>query len=183
MFEVIYPFIDGNGRAGRLLFIKILKDCGEDPRIFFFKDRESYYLEIQCFRENYWTGYNFDMDAICQSDPNDFIKDSQLVISSENETHLCNWTFAAPPLSPLLKCVIDESVNKILNIFSFTSLGEHFIHETTGPGIFTIGIEKYLKSLDLVTYKNKKAYESYKDKILYVFPYFKFHNEMIIKPI
>lgn len=125
-------------------------------------------------------GIYSDMDAICQCDPNDFIKDSQLVICAENEIHLCNWTFAAPPLSPLLKCVIDESVNKILNTSSFLSLGEHFIHETTGPGIFTIGIEKYLKSLDLVTYENKKAYESYKDKILYVFPYFKFHNEMII---
>lgn len=65
MFEVVHPFIDGNGRTGRLLFTKILKDCGEDPRIFFFKDRESYYLEIQCFRENFSNGYTFDMDAIC----------------------------------------------------------------------------------------------------------------------
>lgn len=65
MFQVIHPFIDGNGRTGRLLFNKILKDCNEDPRIFFFDEREHYYLEIQSFREFYWNGYTFDMDAIC----------------------------------------------------------------------------------------------------------------------
>jgi len=124
-------------------------------------------------------GIYADMDAVCQCNPNDLILDSQLVIAAENSIHLCNWTFSAPPNSPLLKLVIDESVNKILETENFTSLGEHFIHQITGPGIFTIGIEKYLKSLDLVTYENKKVYENYKDKILYVFPYYQFHNEMI----
>lgn len=65
MFQVVHPFVDGNGRTGRLIFNKVLKDCGEDPRIFFFDDREKYYLEIQCFRENYWNGFNFDLDGIC----------------------------------------------------------------------------------------------------------------------
>lgn len=64
MFEVIHPFIDGNGRTGRLLFNKILNQCGEDPRIIFYKDRSLYYDEIQYFREKYWISNKFDFDLI-----------------------------------------------------------------------------------------------------------------------
>ncbi len=64
MFEVIHPFIDGNGRTGRLLFNKVLTQCNEDPRIIYFKDRSLYYDEIQYFREKYWISNNFDIDSI-----------------------------------------------------------------------------------------------------------------------
>lgn len=108
-------------------------------------------------------GIYSDMDAICLDNPEIFIKNSYLVCAAENSTHLYNWTFAAPPLSPILKSVINESVNIILKTENFTDLGEHFIQQTTGPGIFTIGIEKYLE--------NKKIYENYKEDIIHVFPY------------
>ena len=49
-FETIHPFIDGNGRTGRLLLQKVLTDLGEDPAIIFFDDRSEYYDAIQNFR-------------------------------------------------------------------------------------------------------------------------------------
>jgi Fic family protein len=64
MFECIHPFIDGNGRTGRLLFNMVLKVCGEDPRIIYFKDRFNYYDEIQLFRDQFFTGAQFLLDGI-----------------------------------------------------------------------------------------------------------------------
>jgi mannosyltransferase OCH1-like enzyme len=124
-------------------------------------------------------GIYADMDAICLDNPNIFLKKSLLVLAPENDVHLCNWTFAAPPLSPILKTIIDESVNIILNTEDFRSLGESFIHIVTGPDVYTKGIEKYLRNLDLVTYENKKYYENYNDNLLYVFKYYDFHNNII----
>lgn len=59
IFEIIHPFIDGNGRAGRLLLNKILHDLGEDPIIIRYEDRYTYYNSIQDFRKKYWDGKKF----------------------------------------------------------------------------------------------------------------------------
>ena len=64
MFEVIHPFIDGNGRTGRLLLQKVLTDLGEDPAIIFFDDRGEYYDAIQNFRDTYWDGKTVDYDKL-----------------------------------------------------------------------------------------------------------------------
>ena len=62
IFEVIHPFIDGNGRTGRLLINKVLYDLGEEPIIIMFDDRNEYYNSIQNFRNKYWTGKQFILD-------------------------------------------------------------------------------------------------------------------------
>jgi len=62
IFEVIHPFIDGNGRTGRLLINKVLNDLGAEPIIIMFDDRQKYYESIQSFRETYWTGKQFKFD-------------------------------------------------------------------------------------------------------------------------
>ena len=54
MFEIIHPFIDGNGRTGRLLFNKVLSQLGEQPRIIYFKDRFQYYDSINEFKDKYF---------------------------------------------------------------------------------------------------------------------------------
>jgi Fic family protein len=59
IFEVIHPFIDGNGRTGRLIFNKVLTQMGDKPRVIFFIDRFKYYKEIQDFREHYFVNNTF----------------------------------------------------------------------------------------------------------------------------
>lgn len=59
MFEVIHPFIDGNGRTGRLIFNKILNQLGEKPRIIFYEDRFQYYEAISDFRSEFFNGHAF----------------------------------------------------------------------------------------------------------------------------
>lgn len=59
MFEVVHPFIDGNGRTGRLIFNKILTQLGEEPRIIFYDDRFQYYEAISDFRAEYFNGQGF----------------------------------------------------------------------------------------------------------------------------
>jgi Fic family protein len=63
-FQVVHPFIDGNGRTGRLLIQKILNDMGEDPVIIGYEDRAEYYDSIQYFRDSNWANNSLDYDRI-----------------------------------------------------------------------------------------------------------------------
>jgi len=42
-FEHIHPFLDGNGRTGRLIYYRQCKDIGVVPMMFRAKDRRGYY--------------------------------------------------------------------------------------------------------------------------------------------
>ena len=124
-------------------------------------------------------GIYADTDTICKINPELFLNDSLLTIVPENSTHLCQWVFSGPPKSPILKEVIDLSVKRILNKSKIK--GEHIIHELTGPGVFTHGIESYLTKNNLPTFKkNRKLYYMYPEiKQLRVFNYDNFHKNIV----
>jgi len=123
-------------------------------------------------------GIYADVDTICNISPNIFINESLLCLVPENSTHLCQWVFSAPPNSPILKSIIDLSTERILNTIEIK--GEHIIHYLTGPGVFTNGIELFLKENNKVTFENKKNYYKYPDSILNVFNYDVFHKKIVI---
>jgi hypothetical protein len=103
--------------------------------------------------------------------------DTLLVCAPENTTHLCQWCFAAPANSPILKSVIELSVKRILSIREIK--GEHIIHFLTGPGVFTDGIEKYLNENNLLVLRNKANYYRYKNPTMICFMGNRFHNLMV----
>jgi mannosyltransferase OCH1-like enzyme len=121
-------------------------------------------------------GIYADTDTVCLYNPSIFINDSLLTLVPENETHLCQWVFSSPANSPILKSVIDLSVERILNT---PIKGEHIIHYLTGPGAFTDGVEKYLKENGYPTFSNKKDYYNYAYPILKVFKHDNFHKNII----
>ena len=125
----------------------------------------------------YYGGIYADTDTLCLFKPHLFINDSLLTIVPENNVHLCQWVFAAPRLSPLLKSVIDLSVERILTIEEMK--GEHIVHHLTGPGVFTDGIENYLKENNLPVFQNRNHYFNYPNSILKVFNPLVFHNKMV----
>jgi mannosyltransferase OCH1-like enzyme len=124
----------------------------------------------------HYGGIYSDTDAVCLYNPNIFINDSLLTFAPENETHLCQWTFSAPANSPILKSIIDLSVERILNT---PIKGEHIIHYLTGPGLFTDGIEKYLIENNYPIFDDKKNYYNYPNPILIVFDYDNFHKNIV----
>jgi mannosyltransferase OCH1-like enzyme len=124
-------------------------------------------------------GIYADADTICKVNPNIFIHSSYLTISPENDTHFCQWCFSAPAGSPVLKSIIDLSVERILTIPEIK--GEHIIHYLTGPEVFTDGIIKYLKENNYPTFDALKKYYKYPyPDILRVFHPDNFHNKFII---
>ena len=122
-------------------------------------------------------GIYSDVDTICNVDPNIFINDSLLTVSPEIGTpYFCQWTFSAPKNSPILKTIIDLSVERILNT---PIKGEHIIHYLTGPELFTDGIIKYLKNNNLPTFNNLNKYYKYPSNVLRVFNPQNFHDKFI----
>ena len=115
----------------------------------------------------HYGGIYADIDTVCNIHPKHLLKgNSQLICVPENETHMCQWLFAAPPKSPILKQVIDLSVDRILSMDNIK--GEHIIHELTGPGVFTHGIEQYLQLYNRQTFTNKKEYTGKNDDVLFI---------------
>lgn len=124
-------------------------------------------------------GIYADTDTICKVNPNIFLTDSLLTIVAENEAHLCQWVFSAPLNSPILKSIIDLSVDRILDMDIIK--GEHIVHYLTGPGVFTDGIEKYLKENNKPIFNNKYEYFNYSDKnMLSIFNHHNFHKNIVV---
>lgn len=51
-FECVHPFIDGNGRIGRLLMVWMCLKISEQPPLIYSKDKHKYYGNIRKFRDN-----------------------------------------------------------------------------------------------------------------------------------
>jgi mannosyltransferase OCH1-like enzyme len=126
-------------------------------------------------------GIYADSDSVCLKDPSLFLqKRSYLVCIPENDKmHMCNWVFASPEGSPILKSVIDLSVERILNNFEKK---QHMVHYYTGPKVFIDGIESYLKENNLITFNDKSLYSfAYKNYWLHVFENLNNFNNNIVK--
>ena len=125
-------------------------------------------------------GIYADADTICYINPNILLKNAQIVCAPESdENYLCQWTFAAPPESPVLKSIIDLSVKRILANTSFKD--KNIVHFLTGPQVFTDGIEKYLLENSIKLFRAKTDYIKYSNKISQIFAFEKniFHKRMI----
>jgi mannosyltransferase OCH1-like enzyme len=124
-------------------------------------------------------GIYADTDTLCLVNPDIFVNtNAKLVFAPENDTgFFCQWFFAAPKNSPVLKEVIDLSVKRILEIKEIK--GEHIIHYLTGPAMFTDAIELYLKKNNLPIFNKKKEYANYSNDILKVFEPINFHINII----
>jgi len=123
-------------------------------------------------------GIYADTDTICKVNPSFIFSNDKayLICAPENSTHLCQWVFAAPPKSPILFTIIQESVKRILEIPKIK--GEHIIHHLTGPAVFTDAIEIYLKKHGHKVFKNKLEY-SHRYPFLAVFKHKIFHSFMV----
>ena len=112
-------------------------------------------LPLKVMKEELWRycviyefgGIYADVDTVLLVNPEMFIKDKLLVVTPENNTHFCQYFFAAPPKSPVLKSIIDLMVERIKNMEVIK--GEHVVHYLTGPSVFTDGIINYLKSQNI----------------------------------
>lgn len=123
-------------------------------------------LPLKVMKADFWRyciiykygGIYHDADTVLKVNPNFLTNynNKYLIIVPENDTHFCNWVFAAPANSPVLKSVIDLSVERIRSCKNIK--GEHIIHYLTGPAVFTDGIFKYL-NIPQQTYK--KDYGSF----------------------
>ena len=98
-------------------------------------------------------GIYADSDTILMGSPNvltEGIK-GDLAAVSEPGGHpfLCQWVFSAPKHSPILKSVIELSVERLKNIPVLTpnNIGDGqtdacTVHQLTGPAVFTDGIKR-----------------------------------------
>lgn len=122
-------------------------------------------------------GIYADTDTVCNVNPNIFINDSYITVSPELDTpYFCQWTFSAPANSPILKSIIDLSVDRILN----TEIkGEDIVHFLTGPACFTDGILSYFRSNNLPIFQDLNMYNKHKLDKICVFDKNNFHNKFI----
>jgi mannosyltransferase OCH1-like enzyme len=104
-------------------------------------------------------GIYADIDTVCECDPALLLRYSNKQLCCAPEPgcpYFCQWTFAAPPGSQILKQIIDLSVSRILYADN-TKASVHFL---TGPAVFTDGIEMFLTANNIATHKHKKSYNN-----------------------
>lgn len=115
-------------------------------------------------------GIYSDIDSICcrpisSWTPGFFISGGKiLLICLENDRHFCQWTIAATPHHPAMEFVCDYLLkNWQKNGIDLTYL--HFVHATTGPGIWTDALVAYLGEAPHTA--PREIYEKYNNDALY----------------
>ena len=98
----------------------------------------------------HYGGIYADMDTKFKGNDLDslFQMDKELILAKEfpHNNNYCQWFFAAPAKSPILKYVIEAVVDIIKNTKDFKY--EHVVHQTTGPHIFDSSIKSYLDKVN-----------------------------------
>lgn len=96
-------------------------------------------------------GIYADADLVYKNNIHKILQDDVLlVLGPENNTDFCQWIFAAPPRSPLLKSVIELIVERFDKMPIMKR--EHVVHHLTGPHVFTHGIQQWLREHDYPIY-------------------------------
>lgn len=109
-------------------------------------------------------GIYADCDTICKQSPDVLIRDDvDLVVVPEPSFLFCQWVFAAPPRSPVLKSVIDLMVYRVLypqNAISEKEYGRNWVYYFTGPMLFTDAIQSHVRHTQGIDYAPPtKGYE------------------------
>jgi len=163
--------------------------CEEFIRIFFPEIKDVYdRLPMKVMKADLWRyciiykygGIYADTDTVLKVDPLFLTNhnNKELVVVPENDVHFCQWVFAAPPKSPIIKMIIDLSVERIRNTKDVK--GEHIIHYLTGPAVFTDGIKKYLSSKkNYINMNGILEYENIKYDDIFIFRSRFFHKYMV----
>lgn len=96
-------------------------------------------------------------------------------------TYLCQWVFAAPPKSLVLREVIDVVLERANKPIPHGLTGQDVVFYTTGPSAFTEGIRRYLKkrSIETPEYVNGLANERVRKAGVYVIPELAFHGAVV----
>lgn len=128
----------------------------------------------------YYGGIYADVDTKCLVNPSILLKHSNFLVCTPegNTPWFCQWVFAAPRFSPVLKTIIELSVKRIFDYNFNTSINVHYL---TGPEVFTDGIKLYLINNNKPVFNNPTEFYniSYKDTLLAVFNHEIFHNKII----
>lgn len=117
-------------------------------------------------------GIYTDLDTVCNKPIDSWLEDGyEFIVCPENEVHLCQWTFAATPKSPILKSVIDLMISRLKSPqFDIP----HAVHIHTGPAVWTEGI---LKEIGVISEDEVSNYELTNGKTLnLLFDYEKINN-------
>lgn len=96
-------------------------------------------------------GVYADIDAVCVQPIEAWLgahPGAAAVVGMENDTHMCNWAFAAAPGHPLFRTAVERIVRLAWAEGGVDTRFEHFVHKHTGPGIWTEAVSDVLTGGD-----------------------------------
>lgn len=92
-------------------------------------------------------GVYADVDSVCVQPVDAWLAGTPgaaAVVGLENDTHMCNWAFAAQPGHALFRTAVERIVRLAWAEGGVDTGYEHFVHKHTGPGIWTTAVSAAL---------------------------------------